>query len=54
VNQVLGEAHAAFASNVEKTLAQGNNQFQRSVVSAVEALEGAIEELSDALAIQGR
>jgi hypothetical protein len=54
VNQVLSEAHTAFASNVEKTLAQGNNQFQHSVVSAVEALEGAIEELSDALAIQGR
>lgn len=52
VNQVLSEAHAAFASNIEKTLAQGNSQFQRSVVSAVEALEGAIEELSDALSSQ--
>ena len=49
VNQVLGDAHAAFAENVEQTLSRGNNQFQRSVVTAVEALEGAIEELSDAL-----
>lgn len=49
VSQVLGEAHAAFANNIEQTLVRGNNQFQRSVVSAVEALEGAIEELSDTL-----
>ena len=49
VSQVLGDAHAAFAENVEQTLVRGNNQFQRSVVSAVEALEGAIEELSDTL-----
>ncbi|WP_306603229.1 hypothetical protein [Azonexus sp.] len=49
VNQVLGDAHAAFAENIEQTLVRGNNQFQRSVVTAVEALEGAIEELSDAL-----
>lgn len=50
VNQVLGQAHAAFADNIEKTLSRGNGQFQRSVVSAVEALEGAIEELSDSMA----
>ena len=49
VNHVLAEAHDAFAGHVEQTLARGNQQFQRSVVSAVEALEGAIEELSDAL-----
>lgn len=49
VNGVLGEAHQAFAEQVEQTLGRGNQQFQRSVVSAVEALEGAIEELSDAL-----
>lgn len=49
VNRVLAEAHDAFAGHVEQTLARGNQQFQRSVVSAVEALEGAVEELSDAL-----
>lgn len=54
VNEVLGQAHAAFADNVEKTLTRGNSQFQRSVVSAVEALEGAIEELSDTLASEPR
>ena len=49
VNQVLGEAHSAFAEHLEQTLARGNGQFQRQVVSAVEALHGAIEQLSDAL-----
>lgn len=49
VNRVLGESHQAFAQHMEQTLAQGNQQFQRSVVAAVEALEGAVEELSDAL-----
>lgn len=50
VSRVLGEAHAAFAENVERTLAQGNGQFQLHVAAAVEALKGAIEELGDALA----
>lgn len=49
VNRVLAEAHGAFADNIEQTLGRGSQQFQRSVVAAVEALEGAIEELSDAL-----
>lgn len=49
VNQVLTEAHGAFATNIEQTLGRGNSQFQKAVVTAVEALEGAIEELSDAL-----
>lgn len=54
VNQVLAQAHSAFADNIEKTLTRGNGQFQRSVVSAVEALEGAIEELADALSSERR
>ena len=54
INQVLGQAHASFAENIEKTLARGNGQFQRSVVSAVEALEGAVEELADTLASEQR
>lgn len=49
VSAVLGEAHGAFADNVEKTLARGNGQFQGQVAAAVEVLKGAIEELSDAL-----
>lgn len=50
VTQVLDQAHAAFADNVERTLAKGNGQFQHHVAAAVEALQGAIEELADALA----
>lgn len=50
VSDVLGQAHAAFADNIEATLASGNGQFQKSVVDAVEALQGAVEELTDALA----
>lgn len=50
VSDVLGQAHAAFAEHVERTLARGNGQFQQHVAGAVEALKGAVEELSDALA----
>lgn len=49
VSQVLTEAHAAFADNVTHTLGHANQQFQFEVAAAVEALRGAIEELSDAL-----
>lgn len=50
VSEVLTQAHAAFAENVERTLARGNGQFQQQVTTAVEALKGAVEELADALA----
>ncbi|UCV01710.1 anti-phage ZorAB system protein ZorA [Dechloromonas denitrificans] len=50
ISDVLAQAHAAFAENVERTLARGNGQFQQHVTGAVEALKGAIEELADALA----
>lgn len=50
VSDVLIQAHAAFAENMEQTLARGNGQFQQQVTSAVEALKGAVEELADALA----
>lgn len=53
VSEVLAQAHAAFAENVERTLARGNGQFQQHVTGAVEALQGAIEELADALAQGG-
>jgi len=52
VSEVLAKSHAAFAENVERTLARGNGQFQQHVAGAVEALQGAIEELSDALAVE--
>lgn len=49
VSQVLGEAHAAFARNVEHTLQQGNVQFQRELATAVDYLRGTIEELGEVL-----
>lgn len=52
VSEVLAKSHAAFAENVERTLARSNGQFQQHVAGAVEALKGAIEELSDALATE--
>lgn len=49
VTEVLGQAHGAFADNVEKTLRQGNTQFQRELAAAVDYLKGAIEMLGDTL-----
>ncbi|MBS1197831.1 MAG: hypothetical protein H6R18_1616, partial [Proteobacteria bacterium] len=49
VSNVLTEAHAAFARNVENTLHQGNTQFQRELATAVDYLRGAIEELGEML-----
>lgn len=49
VSAVLGEAHAAFARNVEATLQQGNSQFQREIAAAVEHLRAIIEELGETL-----
>jgi hypothetical protein len=49
VTKVLGEAHTAFATNVEATLKQGNAQFQRELAEAVGFLKGAIEDLGDAV-----
>lgn len=55
VSEVLGEAHAAFARNVENTLQQGNVQFQRELATAVDILRGAMEELGDVLqTVSGR
>lgn len=49
VTKVLGDAHTAFATNVEATLKQGNAQFQRELAEAVGFLKGAIEDLGDAV-----
>jgi hypothetical protein len=49
VNAVLGEAHAAFARNVEKTLREGNAQFQRELAEAVDHLRTSIDDLGDTL-----
>lgn len=53
VNQVLIQAHSAFAENVEKTLKEGNTQFQRELAEAVSYLKGAIEHLGDVLETTG-
>lgn len=49
INSVLGEAHAAFARNMERTLREGNAQFQSELAEAVEHLKQTIDELGDAL-----
>lgn len=49
INAVLGEAHAAFARNMEKTLHEGNRQFQKELAEAVEHLKSTIDELGDTL-----
>lgn len=49
VSDVLTQAHAAFARNIEQTLQQGNSQFQREIATAVDYLRGAIEELGEVL-----
>lgn len=49
VSDVLTQAHAAFARNVENTLHQGNTQFQRELATAIDYLRGAIEELGETL-----
>jgi len=49
INAVLGEAHAAFARNVEKTLREGNAQFQRELAEAVDHLRTGIDDLGDIL-----
>jgi len=54
VSQVLAEAHAAFARNVEHTLQQGNAQFQRELATAIDILRGAMEELGDVLTATGK
>ena len=50
---MLTQAHSAFAENVEKTLKEGNTQFQRELAEAVSYLKGAIEHLGDVLETTG-
>jgi hypothetical protein len=47
VSEVLVKAHDAFAENVERTLREGNRQFQGELSSAVQLLSGAIKNLGD-------
>jgi methyl-accepting chemotaxis protein len=49
ISGVLGEAHEAFAENIERTLRAGNAQFHKELSEAVNRLKGAIQELGDTL-----
>ena len=47
VSDVLTKAHESFAQNVERSLREGNRQFQGELASAVQLLSGAIKNLGD-------
>lgn len=47
VSEVLVKAHESFGANVERTLREGNRQFQSELSSAVGLLSGAIKNLGD-------
>jgi ABC-type transporter Mla subunit MlaD len=49
VSEVLVKAHDAFAENVERTLREGNRQFQGELSGAVGLLSNAIKNLGDLL-----
>ncbi|HEX8988681.1 MAG TPA: hypothetical protein VF816_12045 [Rhodocyclaceae bacterium] len=47
VNEVLVQAHQAFADGIERTLRESNRQFQLELSQAVGLLSGAIQDLGD-------
>ena len=47
VSEVLVKAHESFRENVERTLREGNRQFQSELSGAVQLLSGAIKNLGD-------
>lgn len=49
VSEVLVKAHDSFAENVERTLREGNRQFQYELSVAVQHLSSAIKNLGDLL-----
>lgn len=49
VSEVLGQAHAEFASNVQNTLRSSNSAFHQELSQAVNYLKGAIQDLGDVL-----
>lgn len=49
VNEVLTEAHHAFANSIKGTLREGNRDFHTELASAVSLLRGAILELGETL-----
>lgn len=49
VTEVLGKAHESFAENVERSLREGNRQFQKELRDAVNLVSGAVKDLGDTL-----
>ena len=49
VTDVMGEAHGAFAKQMESTLREGNRVFHQELAQATGLLKGAIQELGDVL-----
>ena len=49
VNDVLIKAHESFSENVERTLREGNRQFQKELRDAVNLVSGAVKDLGDTL-----
>lgn len=49
VTNVMGEAHGAFAKQMEMTLRDGNRVFHQELAQATGLLKGAIQELGDVL-----
>jgi len=49
VTEVMGEAHGAFAKQMEATLREGNRVFHQELAQATGLLKGAIQELGDVL-----
>lgn len=49
VSDVLVKAHDSFAENVERSLREGNRQFQAELTTAVGLLSGAIKNLGDVI-----
>ncbi len=47
VSEVLTKAHESFAQNVERSLREGNRQFQGELAASVQLLSGAIKNLGD-------
>ncbi len=51
ISGVLATAHDSFGEQLENTIGRAHGQFQQQLAQSIEALKGAVEELSDALAI---
>lgn len=49
VNDVLVKVHESFSENVERTLREGNRQFQKELRDAVNLVSGAVKDLGDTL-----